>query len=789
MTPVILSLVMAALFRSPLALVMGVLGPAMVLGSWWESRRSHQKQHDREWETFTRDTDRFESARQTARALAQAEAGRLHPPLLSQMRDPFWRDGAESPSGARLGTGWWVPPPGHPLEGEESIPGMPGVVESQRGIALVGPEDAVALWRLILAHWVVRATPEQRTVLPPEVRRGGELPRSFRGPSLAVWASRLDHVPAECGIVVVPHGLRHLDVRDSSGITRKLLAEGLTQAEFSWIAKKLLPASSDLATVSRVDYSRRDRLYVEVGDSTPWDLVAEGPHAVVWGATGSGKSVTLSSLVLSLARRYSPRQLIVVIVDFKGGAGLSLLGRLPHVVGSVTDLDTARASRALAGLAREMVARERLLAEHGVDDISRLPHDVMCPRLVVAVDEAAWLLETFPAWSATLADLVARGRSLGIHVMIATQRIQGVLGPAVMANIALRVCGRISDDSEVTAWIPGLSSRRAEPLRNALPGVAIAVGAHRPPTDVTVMPGSVQHVPSGESASWRVWTEELPATVSRKAHAWCLLDDHEARVHRFLSYDPKTAGSVVVVGDRGSGKSSALAALALGCENFAVLDSEPFVAWLQLTAAEPQQVCIMDNADELFNRAGPEGVQVLWDQLEDRAAPVLLSAKAESPQLRSLGRFAAQSVVLSIAKAEASLVWGGWGTSIEGRGHYGQAPIQIVSGAALPAVESVPAEPAGAMSLAPIVLTQDLSGWQGTEVSWLGRPEDLLSQWSTLSPILYETPVLCDGISAREVQHATSGRVNIPALPVPEGMVVGSWKGKVFLTRLERWQH
>nr|WP_271911587.1 hypothetical protein [Pontimonas sp.] len=150
MTPVILSLVMAALFRSPLALVMGVLGPAMVFGSWWESRRSHQEQHDREWETFARDTDRFESDRHTARALAQAEAERLHPPLLSQMRDPFWRDGVDSPSGARLGTGWWVPPPGHPLDGEESIPGMPGVVESHRGIALVGPEGAVSLWRLFL---------------------------------------------------------------------------------------------------------------------------------------------------------------------------------------------------------------------------------------------------------------------------------------------------------------------------------------------------------------------------------------------------------------------------------------------------------------------------------------------------------------------------------------------------------------------------------------------------------------------------------------------------------------
>jgi len=789
MTPVILSLAMAALFRSPLALVMGVLGPAMVLGSWWESRRSHQKQHDREWETFARDTDRFESNRHTARALAQAEAERLHPPLLSQMRDPFWRDGVDNPSGARLGTGWWVPPPGHPLEGEESIPGMPGVVESQRGIALVGPEDAVPLWRLIVAHWALRATPEQRTALAPEVRRGGDLPRSFRGPSLAVWTSRLDHVPAECGIVVVPQGLRHLDVRDSPGMTRTLLAEGLSQAEFSWIAKKLLPVFSDLPTVGPLDYSLRDRLYVDVGDRTPWDLVAEGPHAVVWGATGSGKSVTLSSMVLSLARRYSPSQLIVVIVDFKGGAGLSVLGRLPHVVGSVTDLDTGRAARALAGLAREMVSRERLLAEHGVGDISLLPHEVVCPRLVVAVDEAAWLLETFPAWSGTLSDVVARGRSLGIHVMIATQRIQGVLGPSVMANIALRVCGRISDDSEVTAWIPGVSSRRAEPLRNALPGVAIAVGAHRPPTDVTVVAGSVHPVPVGEPASWRVWAEDLPATVPPRANAWCLLDDQEARVHRFLSYDPNTEGSVLVVGDRGSGKTSALAALALGCEDLAVLDSEPFVAWLQLAAAEPEQVCIMDNADELLNRAGPEGAQVLWDQLEQRAGPVLLSAAAESPQLRALGRFAAQSVVLSIAKAEASLVWGGWGPSIPGRGHYGQAPIQIVSGAVLRAADSVPVEPQGAVALAPIVLTQNPSGWEGVEVSWLGQPEGLLSQWSTLSPILYETPVLCEGISARDVHHATSGRVNIPALPAPEGMVVGSWKGKVFLTRLERWQH
>ena len=450
LTPVVLSLVMAGLFRSPLALVMGVLGPAMVLGSWWESRRSHQKQHARECEDFARDSDKFDSAQHEARSRALADAQRLHPSLVEEMRDPFWRDGGEVSEQVRLGTGWWTPPRGHPLEGEGGIPAMPGVVESHRGIALIGPEGTVSLWRLILAQWIRRATAEQRRTLPAGVRQGTGLPQKFRGPSLAVWVNALQDVPAECQVIVVPQGSRHLDVRDSPGVTRTLLAEGLSQSEFSWIAQKLLPLGLDSAPVGPVDYSRRDQLFLDVGDESPWDLVAEGPHAVIWGATGSGKSVTLCSMVLSLAEHYSPKELVVVVIDFKGGAGLSPLSGLPHVVGSVSDLDADRASRGLAGLAREMVFRERLLAEHGVGDISHLPAAVLCPRLVVAVDEAAWLLETFPAWSSTLSDVVARGRSLGIHVMIATQRIQGVLGPAVMANIALRLCGRVSDESEVT---------------------------------------------------------------------------------------------------------------------------------------------------------------------------------------------------------------------------------------------------------------------------------------------------------------------------------------------------
>ncbi|MHB1491315.1 MAG: FtsK/SpoIIIE domain-containing protein, partial [Cellulomonas sp.] len=134
------------------------------------------------------------------------------------------------------------------------------------------------------------------------------------------------------------------------------------------------------------------------------DLAADGPHALVAGTTGAGKSALLQTLVLGLATTRSPADLAIALIDYKGGASLGDCVRLPHVVGQVTDLDPGLAMRALAGLRHELRLREQLVAEHGVGDLAQLRAAWLArdrgrsgeegraatappPRLLVVVDE------------------------------------------------------------------------------------------------------------------------------------------------------------------------------------------------------------------------------------------------------------------------------------------------------------------------------------------------------------------------------------------------------------------
>ena len=162
------------------------------------------------------------------------------------------------------------------------------------------------------------------------------------------------------------------------------------------------------------------------------DLVTDGPHALVGGTTGSGKSELLRTLVAGLALGRGPEQLSLVLVDYKGGAAFDRCRELPHVVGVVTDLDDHLAERVLRSLEAELRRRERALRSAGVADLAsyhrarqRDPTLDPLPRLAIVIDEFATLAAELPDFLGALIGTAQRGRSLGVHLVLATQRPVG----------------------------------------------------------------------------------------------------------------------------------------------------------------------------------------------------------------------------------------------------------------------------------------------------------------------------------------------------------------------------
>jgi S-DNA-T family DNA segregation ATPase FtsK/SpoIIIE len=196
----------------------------------------------------------------------------------------------------------------------------------------------------------------------------------------------------------------------------------------------------------------RDRLQAVLGrtaDATlTIDLCADGPHALVAGTTGSGKSELLQTLIVSLAMHHSPDRCSFLLVDYKGGSAFAEAATLPHTVGMVTDLDAQTTARALRSLTAELTRRESVLANHRVADVADLPPHVDLARLVIVVDEFATLAEELPSFVPGLVSIAQRGRSLGVHLVLATQRPAGVVSPEIRANCSLRVCLRTTDEAD-----------------------------------------------------------------------------------------------------------------------------------------------------------------------------------------------------------------------------------------------------------------------------------------------------------------------------------------------------
>lgn len=268
------------------------------------------------------------------------------------------------------------------------------------------------------------------------------------------------------------------------------------------------------------------------------DLAREGPHLLVAGTTGSGKSELLRSLVLGLAAAYPPQQAAFLLVDFKGGAGLGALAGLPHTAGLLTDLSVENVDRALRWLRAEVRRREALLADLGARDIADCDAGTLS-RLVVVIDEFRMLVDEVPHALQELMRIAALGRSLGIHLVLATQRPQGAVSPDIRANInaviALRVLsGPESSDvldtpaaASISAGTPGraylrLAGGAPRLFQSAtMAGTTPAGPAVQTVADWLAAPatGSSTTAATVHSIAGTDWTAEITAQAGRAAAA------------------------------------------------------------------------------------------------------------------------------------------------------------------------------------------------------------------------------------------------------------------------------
>jgi len=222
------------------------------------------------------------------------------------------------------------------------------------------------------------------------------------------------------------------------------------------------------------------RFTIGISDSGPLviDLVDDGPHALIAGTTGAGKSELLRSLIVGLAAEMPPNEINFVLVDFKGGSAFDACADLPHTVGLVTDLDEHLAGRVLRCLRAELHHREIVLRTAGVSsllDYQQLPDVAPLPRLVLVVDEFASVAAELPEFVPSLVDVAQRGRSLGLHMVLATQRPAGVVDNKIKANTNLRIALRVQDDGDS---IDVIGSKDAMLLPRRTPGRAyVRLGA------------------------------------------------------------------------------------------------------------------------------------------------------------------------------------------------------------------------------------------------------------------------------------------------------------------------
>jgi S-DNA-T family DNA segregation ATPase FtsK/SpoIIIE len=481
----------------------------------------------------------------------------------------------------------------------------------------------------------------------PERSLAGEVLGARDAGVTVVWLARQRRdLPGQSGIVLqLDDGsarLARIDTRDGSELT-DISADGLSPQRARDLAVALAPVRDpggsgaqtvplqvpllDLLDVEAADadwvlerWEAAEGLGATIGATAgePFavDLRLDGPHGLVAGTTGAGKSELLQSLLASFAVTHPPSRLSFLLVDYKGGAAFKECVRFPHTVGLVTDLDAHLTRRALASLNAELQRRERILRAADAKDLAdlerRSPEDAP-PNLLIVIDEFATLAKEVPDFVEGIVDVAQRGRSLGVHLLLATQRPGGVVSENIRANTNLRISLRVneaaessdvigtpdaarisrdrpgrafartghSDLSELqTAYVGGATVHASperpvvvRPFRLGEDAMVVESSSEDAHTDLSLLVGAAQAAAErlGLERQRSPWLEPLTASLALddvvhedgEPVTIGTIDEPQRQRQRPLSIDLEQEGSLLVYGTSGAGKTTLLRTLAL----------------------------------------------------------------------------------------------------------------------------------------------------------------------------------------------------------------------------------
>lgn len=554
----------------------------------------------------------------------------------------------------------------------ERLRNAPIVVPSSAGIAVVGADVvAGAAVRALVVQLCMTHPPGELCITGtlsaenawaeklPHRRAAGRLslalaaPGESPPPGADIVIARVEpseRPPTACGVVVrvtAPSGA----LVDLGGEVRELSVEALGRGQAEIIAAELtqraigmpgMEVASEPVTLGdllpHAPAAERGRLPAVIGrgSSEPFllDLVADGPHAVVAGVTGSGKSELLVTWILALCAVHTTREVSFLLADFKGGTAFDALAAVPHVTGVITDLDGAGARRAIESLRAEVRWREKELAEAGARDIVDPRVDV--PRLVIVVDEFAALLGEHPELHAVFTDVAARGRALGMHLVLGTQRPSGVIRESLLANCPLRISLRVTDTADsrallgtdAAAVLPGDAGSRGLALVRAASVTAprrvrIALSS---PADARAIAAAADGPPPR-----RPWLPELPARIDLEDLLTVAADERDV-LRLGLADEPEAQRQcpvglrldqrgLIAIGAAGSGKTTALRALAAQAAEVVWIPLSGEGAWdavLGLSDHPPAPGCVVvvDDLDALAGVLPGDYARELLDRLE-----------------------------------------------------------------------------------------------------------------------------------------------------------------------------